>query len=57
MQEKTIDLVRVTEHDDGTATLTFDISEDMKDALVQYALKDIFTKIANKEILDNQCYV
>lgn len=56
MQEKEIKLIEFTEHDDGTATLIFDMSEDMKNALVQYALKDILTKIVNKKLLDNQCY-
>ena len=54
MQSKTLELTNIAEHDDGSATLTFDISDDMKNALVQYALRDILTKIANKEILDNQ---
>lgn len=47
-----IQVVECIEHDDGTATVTFEITEETKEVLIQYALKTLLEKLA----LENKSY-
>jgi hypothetical protein len=47
-----IEVIDVEEHEDGGSTITFKLSEDVRNALLQYALLDIIEKSCN-EVLNN----
>lgn len=47
-----IRVIECIEHDDGTATVTFEIPEETKEVLIQYALKTLLEKLA----LENKSY-
>lgn len=40
----------IVEHEDGSATVTFDFDEKASSALIKYALLDILTKAAQETI-------
>lgn len=45
-------VTEIVEHEDGSATVRFDIPGDGINALLQYALLDIITKAAQKTIAE-----
>lgn len=46
MAELTIE--KIVEHEDGSATVTLDINNEMLQSLIQYAVIDILTKSLEK---------
>lgn len=54
MQNQCITVVDTVDNPDGTVTLTFEISEASKTALIQYALRRILEDAAEEEILSNK---
>lgn len=44
----------IVEHEDGSATITFDMDDQTRQALIQHALIDILTKAAEAEIKRNE---
>lgn len=51
MQGGSITVVDTVDNQDGTVTMTFEIPEENKTLLIQYALRKILEEIAAKEIL------
>ena len=53
-----IKVVDSIDHDDGTATITFEISESLKEVLIQYALKHMLEYVAaqlkDRDTIDKQ---
>lgn len=47
------DITNIVEHEDGSATMFFDMSEKAKEHLLRYAVLDILTKAAHK-VLEEQ---
>lgn len=45
-----IEVTQVVENEDGSATITFDMDDTAKQALLQHALLDIFKKAAQRTI-------
>jgi hypothetical protein len=45
-----IELLELTEHEDGGATLSLDLNERAVKMLCEYALLDILTKAAERDI-------
>ncbi len=43
-----IDIKEITEHEDGSATFLFDLNEEAKETLLQYAITDILKKAAQR---------
>lgn len=41
-----LDVTQVVEHEDGSATITFDMDDSSKHLLIQYAITDILKKAA-----------
>ena len=48
-----LDIVEILDQDDGSCLVTFEMDEQTKEALIQYAIKLILTEAANKTINDN----
>lgn len=46
-QEERMLIEDVIEHEDGSATMTFHLTDEEKTSLIQYAILDILTKAAN----------
>ena len=53
MQNQSITVLDTVDNQDGTVTMTFEISEQDKTFLIQYALRKILEELAAKEILSN----
>ena len=51
MQNQSITVLDTVDNQDGTVTMTFEIPEEGKTLLIQYALRKILEEIAAKEIL------
>lgn len=47
-------VTNIVEHEDGSATVTFDMDDQTRQALIQHALIDILTKAAEAEIKRNE---
>lgn len=45
-----IDIINITENDDGSMNITFDIDKETASAFIKYALKDILMKAAQDTI-------
>lgn len=56
--EHSIKVVGSVDHDDGTSTITFKISESTKEVLIQYALRhmleNVATQLKDQHTIDNQ---
>ena len=48
-----LDVVQILDQDDGSCLVTFDMDDQTKEALIQYAIKHILTEAAKKTIDDN----
>ena len=46
----------IVEHDDGSATISFDMDDETRKAMIQHALLDILTKAAEEEIKRNETH-
>lgn len=48
-----LDVIKITDNDDGSCNIVIDMDDQTKEALIQYAIKHILTEAANKTINDN----
>lgn len=53
MKTVNLDILQIVENEDGTCDIKFEMDEDTKYALVQYALKHIIIEAATKTIKEN----
>ena len=49
---KKIEVIDVKEEEDGGATITLELGSEAVEMLVQYAVKDILTKAAERDLTD-----
>ena len=48
-----LDIIKITDNDDGSCNIVIDMDDQTKEALIQYAIKLILIEAANKTINDN----
>lgn len=49
-----LDIIEIKDSDDGACLVKFEMDEETKDALVQYAIKHLLITEANKIIEENK---